>query len=281
LPLALGLLVIAFWSTSTQYVYAKTLEVVDPFDPAADHRFLAERAHPGDIVFFNVLSTAGWYENLRHPQDPPWSYALRWEPVIQSVEDIARERILPATASYRRLWFVLYKGTVDTNAALKEWLDASLYPAGGEWNGDTLYLVYTAPDVPLITAPVQGQFGDQIQLVGAEYTPNAASNGVAGLVLHWQARKPISTAYKVFVHLTDDAGWVFAQHDAQPVNDLRPTTTWAPGEAITDRHGLSLPELVGGSYHLRIGLYDPNTGERLLTPDGRDALEIGVIAITP
>lgn len=281
LPLALGLLVVAFWPTSTQYVYAKMLEVVDLFDPAADHRFLAEHARPGDIVFFNVLSTAGWYENLRRPQDPPWSYALRWQPVIQPVEEAARERILPATASHRRLWFVLYKGTVDTNAALKEWLDAHLFPAGGEWNGDTLYLLYSAPNAPLLAAPVQAHFGDGIQLTGAEYTPSATSNGVAGLVLHWQTHRPISTAYKVFVHLTDDAGQVLSQHDAQPVNDLRPTTTWSPGETILDRHGLSLPEITSGVYHLRVGLYDPETGARLRTSDGRDMLEIGAMVIAP
>lgn len=277
--LALGLLAVAYWSTGTQYVYAKTLEVVDPFDPAADHRFLAAHARPGDIVFFNVLSTAGWYENLRQPGDPPWSYALRWEPVIQPVEEAARERILPAAAAHRRLWFVLYQGTQEGNAALKEWLDTHLYPAGGEWGGDTLYLLYAAPDTPLVTAPVQSQFGDQMQLVAAEYTPEASSGGVAAVTLRWRAPKPVSVAYKVFVHLADDAGRIVAQHDAQPVNDLRPTTTWGPDEIIVDRHGLSLPETAPGTYHLEVGLYNPETGERLHTADGRDALEIGTVAV--
>lgn len=281
LPLALGLLVIAFWSTSTQFVYAKTLEVVDPFDPTADYRFLAVRTHPDDIVFFNVLSTAGWYESLRRPQDPPWSHALRWEPVIQPVEDIVRERILPAAAAHQRLWFVLYKGTVGTNAALKEWLDTHLYPVGGAWNGDTLILAYTSPQDPLISVPLQAQFGDAIQLTGAEYTPRATANGVIGLVLHWQAQQPVTRAYKVFVHLTDDAGWVFSQHDAQPVNDLRPTMTWMAGERIVDRHGLFLPMMTAGTYHVRVGLYAADTGERLRTSDGRDMIEVGTVVVTP
>ncbi len=280
LLLALGALAIAFWSTSTQFVYAKTLEVVDPFDPTADYRFLAGRTRPDDIVFFNVLSTAGWYENLRRPQDPPWSYALRWEPVIQPLEDIVRQRILPAAAAHRRLWFVLYKGTVGTNAALKEWLDTHLYPVGGAWNGDTLILAYTSPQVPFISVPLQAQFGQAIQLTGAEYTPGATAHGVVGLILHWQAQQPVTRAYKVFVHLTDDAGWVFSQHDAQPVNDLRPTTSWVAGERIVDRHGLFLPEMAPGAYHVRVGLYDADTGERLRTTDGRDMIEIGMVMIT-
>lgn len=279
--LALGLLVIAFWSTSTQFVYAKTLEVVDPFDPTADYRFLAGRTRPDDIVFFNVLSTAGWYENLRRPQDPPWAYALRWEPVIQPIEDIVREHILPAAATHRRLWFVLYKGTVGTNAALKEWLDTHLYPVGGAWNGDTLILGYTSPQVAFVSALVQAQFGDAIQLSGAEYTPSATANSVVGLILYWQAQQPVTRAYKVFVHLTDDAGWVFSQHDAQPVNDLRPTTTWTIGERIVDRHGLFLPEMTYGTYHLRVGLYDAETGKRLRTSDGRDMIEVGTVVVTP
>lgn len=281
LLLVLGLLVIAFWSTSTQFVYAKTLEVVDPFDPTADYRFLAGRTRPDDIVFFNVLSTAGWYEALRRPQDPSWSYALRWEPVIQPIEDIVREHILPAAAAHQRLWFVLYKGTVGSNAPLKAWLDTHLYPVGGAWNGDTLILGYTSPQVPLVTAPIQAQFGDAIQLTGAEYTPQATAHGVIGLILHWQAQRPVTRAYKVFVHLTDDAGWVFSQHDAQPVNDLRPTTTWATGEAIVDRHGLFLPMMAPGAYPVRVGLYDPDTGERLRTSDGRDMIEVGAVVVTP
>lgn len=279
--LALGLLVIAFWSTSTQFVYAKTLEVVDPFDPSADYRFLAGRTRPDDIVFFNVLSTAGWYENLRRPPDPPWTYALRWEPVIQPIEDIVREHILPAAATHRRLWFVLYKGMVGTNAALKEWLDTHLYPVGGAWNGDTLILGYTSPQVPFISVPVQAQFGDAIRLTGAEYTPSATANGVIGLILYWQVQQPVTRAYKVFVHLTDDAGWVFSQHDAQPLNDLRPTTTWTVGERIVDRHGLFLPMMTAGTYHVRVGLYDTDTGERLRTTAGRDMIEVGTVVVTP
>ncbi|MFQ5857736.1 MAG: glycosyltransferase family 39 protein, partial [Anaerolineae bacterium] len=68
--------------TITNYIYAKSYEIFDPFDPSADWRTLHDLADADDIVFFNVLSLAGTYERYRMAGDPTWSYALRWDPVV-------------------------------------------------------------------------------------------------------------------------------------------------------------------------------------------------------
>jgi len=107
LPIALVALAVAYWPTSTRFIYDKTLEVVDPFDPAEDYRYLAGKAGPGDLVYFNVLARAGWYENLRRPGDPRWSYAMRWDPIVEPMERIAA-RIQRDAQAHHRLWFVLY-----------------------------------------------------------------------------------------------------------------------------------------------------------------------------
>jgi hypothetical protein len=97
--------------------------------------------------------------------------------------------------------------------------------------------------------------------------------------LTWRARAPIPRNYKVFVHAAKPDGFVVAQHDAQPLNDLRPTTTWAVGDPVRDNHGLALPPDYHGELTLKLGLYDPNTGERLLTNDGRDAIDLGTVVV--
>jgi mannosyltransferase len=279
---ALGLLLLVATAgpTIADYVYAKPYEVFEPFDPSADWRALHGRASSQDIVFFNVLSLAGTYERYRRPDDAAWSYALRWDPVIESLEE-ALDRIRGTMASHQRLWFVLYKGTVAANADLKRWLDDNLYPASGGWREDTLYLLYVAPQGPWRTVAPDTPFDGAIVLEEASFTPQAEHGGVVGVKLTWRAEREIPRNYKVFVHLYDNQGQLVAQHDAQPAHEVRPTSTWAVGERIEDRHGLALPATSGTPLRLIVGLYDPATGQRLLLPDGRDALDIGSVTLSP
>ncbi|RME49151.1 MAG: phospholipid carrier-dependent glycosyltransferase [Chloroflexi bacterium] len=266
--------------TITGYVYSKSYEVFDPFDPSADWQVLHEWADANDVVFFNVLSLAGTYERYRTPDDPAWSYALRWDPVVEPL-GVAKERIerLVATPDAPdRLWFVLYKGTVAANADLKAWLDQRFYPAAAPgWREDTLYLAYVDPQGPWREIPLGTHFGN-IVLDSARYTPGGAGSTVVGVDLVWHAEGPIKQDAKVFVHLYDEAGHLVAQHDALPVNDTRPPTSWQSGETLVDRHGLALSEGSAGPLRLAVGLYDPATGERLLTQDGNDTVWIGNVA---
>jgi hypothetical protein len=278
--LSLLLLVATTGPTIAGYVYAKPYELLDPFDPSADWRALHGEAGPQDLVFFNVLSLAGTYERYRTPEDPAWSYALRWDPVVEPLEE-AQGRIRAAMASHRRLWFVLYKGTVAANADLKRWLDHILYPAFGGWREETLYLLYVAPRGPWRTVAPHIAFDGAIVLEEASFTPQAEPGGVVGVTLTWRAEREIPRNDKVFVHLYDDQGALVAQHDSQPANEVRPTSTWVPGERVEDRHGLALPAIGGTPLRLVVGLYDPATGQRLLLPQGRDALDIGNVTPSP
>lgn len=278
LPLALIVLALAYWPTSSRFVYAKNLEVVDPFDPAADYRFIHQNVRPEDRVYFNVLSTAGWYENLRGPDDPPWSYAMRWEPIIEPLPRIA-ERITRDAATYHRLWFALYRGTFATNAPLKAWLDARYYPASGSWQGDTLFLAYAVPGDVWTAAPRDDAFGPLV-LRGVRFTPQAVPGGEVAVELTWAVTAAPSANYKVFVHLTDDTGWVVAQHDDLPLGGDELTAGWRAGRVVLDRHGVFLPEQLPDRLHLRVGLYDAATGERVRLPDGSEWVEIATLDVT-
>lgn len=56
-------------------------------------------------------------------------------------------------------------------------------------------------------------------------------------------------------------------------------TTWTPNEPVLDHHGLALPADFRGTLTLTIGLYNPDTGERVKTSDGRDAVEIATVNV--
>jgi hypothetical protein len=84
------------------------------------------------------------------------------------------------------------------------------------------------------------------------------------LTLHWQSLNPAIYSYTTFVHLVDPAGATIAQRDLIPGEGQWPTDTWYPGEWITDRVELSLPEdTPPGNYSLLVGWYYWQSGERL------------------
>jgi hypothetical protein len=76
------------------------------------------------------------------------------------------------------------------------------------------------------------------------------------------------------VQLLDEANQVYAQHDGQPGDALLITTTWAPGEYVRDEHRIVLPrDLPAGDYRLIVGMYLPESGERLPVYDEAGGLE--------
>ena len=102
-------------------------------------------------------------------------------------------------------------------------------------------------------------------------SPQPSPEGRGGLLscavpLLWRAEAETPTDYRVFVHLVDATGNIVAQSDAAPAGWTRPTTSWLPGEYVLDTHTLTLPAtLPEGPLSLRVGLYDPDTGQRLLS----------------
>ena len=286
----LAVLVVAFWPTSSRFVYEKSLEVSGPFDPHEYHATLSRRAHPGDFVFFNELALAGWYEMDRMPDDPAWGYTLRWTPIIEPMERI-RPRVERAATEQARLWFVLYKGASGPGAELKAWLDETLYPSSMDWGGDSLFLSYLAPKTTWLEVAPGMDFGGVIRLEAAQYNAQAGSMGEVGVVLRWRALEAPLPNCRVVLQIWDETGTVVAHRDVRPVNWEHPTDRWSAGEVVEDRHGLLLAARSDGArsdgarsdsarsdspLHLAVSLYDADTG-KFLPVAGSTFLELGTL----
>jgi hypothetical protein len=155
----------------------------------------------------------------------------------------------------------------ELDNAGRRWLNEHGYRAWDAWFGPTQLVVYgLSPEPGQAEVQVLGaEFGQSIILEGYSLEYGAAEAGsLLNLTLHWQARQPVGQNYKVFVHLLDRDGRLVAQRDSEPVGGSRPATTWRAGEPITDQVGLLLPpDLEPGEYELLVGMYDPETLERL------------------
>ena len=96
------------------------------------------------------------------------------------------------------------------------------------------------------------------------------------LTLHWQALSRPDKSYKFFVHLIDaGSGELVAQADFVPRDWTYPTNWWEAGEVVVDTAVLPLENVGSGTYQLLVGLYDPDSGKRLLatTPENNNPVD--------
>lgn len=186
--------------------------------------------------------------------------------------DAAEAQLQAVTVSQSNIQVVLVEETKgDPDRQLETWLKSHLFVLGEQWLGPVRLLNFAGDGPVEQTIPVNGRFGENITLNSVEVLDSTSqSGGLVRLRLNWQTASPISIQYKVFAHIF--AGdRIIAQHDGQPVGELRPTNTWQVGAVIRDQFAIQLPaDAPPGDYQLRIGLYDLETQARLpvLFPDG-------------
>jgi hypothetical protein len=76
---------------------------------------------------------------------------------------------------------------------------------------------------------------------------------------------------KIFIHATDPDGQLIAQYDGLGVN----WQGWLSGDTLVQVHSIMWPDNVpDGSIQLKIGLYDSQTGQRWLTSEGLDHIQL-------
>jgi hypothetical protein len=173
---------------------------------------------------------------------------------------------------------------VDPDRFVEGWLNQNAYRGPTEWYGGMRLVMFGAPqagttntgmDPGEMERPLAIELGDQIRLLGYTLSEESVEPGrMVRLTLFWQTSNPLSERYTVFAHVLDEGGQLVAQQDSEPAGGSRPTNTWSEGEVIADHMGILIPATVAsGPYRLIVGMYQPNTGERLpvLDPEGDTA----------
>lgn len=170
----------------------------------------------------------------------------------------------------------------DPQRLVETWLDARMFKASDSWYGNVRLALYANPRASqTMQQSLDLRWGESITLLGYTLAShNIRAGEVLPLTLFWRADQPITTRYKVFVHLLDPRGFVIAQRDAEPAGGSRPTSDWRAGEAIADPYGLFIPfGTPPRSYQIEIGLYDLRTGQRLKNTEGADRLLLNSVQV--
>jgi hypothetical protein len=111
--------------------------------------------------------------------------------------------------------------------------------------------------------PTTIQLADFAHLAGYDLTGRLIPGARVQLDLLWDVIGTTPDTWNLFIHLTSaDDNRVLV--DSVPRSGDYPTWAWQPGEKIAETWTLDIPsDLPAGDYELKLGLYRPDTGERM------------------
>jgi mannosyltransferase len=262
---------------------ALSAQYFDPTLARDDYRglvaFIQAEARPSDVVVLsapNQTEVFGYY--YRGPLATVGLPAQRPIDAQDTVQRLERLR-----AAYGRVWLVSWAmNEADPRGVISNWIAQNGFQASHQWYGSVqLALVGFGPaDAP--TERVHAALDNGIVLEGYRLSSRSLKPGeTLALTLLWRADSaPSAEHWKVFTHLLNGGSQVVAQRDAEPVDNLRPTTSWEPGERIEDNYGITVPpNLPAGSYTLEIGMYAGDI--RAAFAGQGDHLVLGQIEVRP
>jgi hypothetical protein len=120
------------------------------------------------------------------------------------------------------------------------------------------------------------EFG-AVALLG--YRLARTEQGLEVLIL-WEAVQVPPADYRVFVQVRDLGGAIIVQNEFDPHGGSYPTSIWSVGEQVPDTYLLDISSVPPGTYQVYVGLLNSDNS-RIITLDGRDAVFVGQIDVTP
>jgi mannosyltransferase len=254
----------------------------DPAYQRPDYRAAVTRisaeSRSGDAIILsapNQIEVFSYYYNGDLP-----IYPL---PVgLSSDDDATRAAVEDIIMRYRRVYVLFYgENERDPRRVVETTLDAGAFELDDTWYGDLRLARYVMPASMQIERVSGAKFGGMIALVSYALSAETLSPGdVLQVRLDWRAETPLTQRYKVFVQLLDASGVLAAQRDSEPGGGLALTTTWTPGEIVSDNHALFIPDsLPSGTYRLIVGLYELDPPNTRLTVGEVDFLNLGTIRL--
>ncbi|MDE3075352.1 MAG: hypothetical protein KGJ86_07975, partial [Chloroflexota bacterium] len=231
-------------------------------------RFIQTSGRAGDAIILDAPGQEQIFPYYYHGALPEVGLPED-RPMLPEKTSAALQRL---NERYRRLWLVLY-GTngSDPSAYVEKWLASKDYEIQNSWFGNVRLAAFAIPgrrQAP--NRPLNVKLGQFARLTAYSLAPNPVASGdVLQLGLQWRPEGPSQAEEKVFTHVIDAEGNIWAQRDSEPVGGARPTTSWKAGDTIDDNYGLLvLPGTPPGEYRVEVGMYAAADGKRLPVTSG-------------
>ncbi len=282
----------------------------------AAFRYVKEHRQPGDVIVtaFSApcslyLGRCDYYTVQKRPylvekeQGAVDFYAGM--PFLDSVQQLG-----DVLSTHRRVWFVVDQRSFQYRyEPYFSWYVLRQMDLVYEHNAALVFLSSSdlVPSTPTIPHPID--LGGQIRVLGYDLPEAPVQPGQnVGLVLYWQAQKPVDDDYTIFVHLRDGEGRTVAQSDHRPFDcyafpaeetaqlgwlrdpywvfddTLHRTSRWRVGETMIEACQFAVPpDVPPGRYWFHIGMYSLQTMQRLPVvgdASGENAFVLGPITVT-
>jgi len=110
-------------------------------------------------------------------------------------------------------------------------------------------------------------FSEQIALLGYEsWLSSGSAGGELSVLTYWKVLERPEHSLRVFIHVVNEKNDIITQEDRLDV----PTAGWYEGDIIAQLHTMPIPSGGDlGAYQVELGLYDPQTMERLEVLDNQ------------
>ena len=193
------------------------------------------------------------------------------------------QRLESMRSAYDRIWLVSWAmNEADPPGVIAGWLATNGFQATHQWFGSVQLALISISAPATQTQTLDAELDNGIVLDGYRIGSRTLRPGdTLDLTLLWRAANgPTADHWKVFTHLLDGGSVVVAQRDAEPADNLKPTTSWRQGEQVQDNYGIAIPDnLPAGSYTLEIGMYDGE--KRSVFAEHGDHLVLGDVQVLP
>jgi hypothetical protein len=155
--------------------------------------------------------------------------------------------------------------------------------AGGQTHAFMVRKAQSPLDAAGVPANLAADFGPLTLLGYALERDRVRPGENFTVMLYWRADERAADDYTAFAQLLGPfraTGPVWANDDRYPADT--PTSRLWPGLVFADRRTLTVPpDMPPGTYEALFGLYRLADGQRLTTADGRDAVSVPGLTVTP
>jgi hypothetical protein len=256
---------------------------------------LSASVRPDDMIIRNVPDPAFDY----YYQSQAKQLTLPASPGASRAETEARLDAVFAETS--RVWFIptdhpvwdpdrTVASSLETNNQLvaETWVDSMQIQLWSPWEVSPEEIIH----------PTKWVIGAIANLVGFHTLPvthgeilTLRPGETLTLIVYWEPLANSRQSYTVFTHLMGpqrpDGSTQWAGSDHPPQNGRVDTTIWYPHPTLRDPFTLTMPDdAPAGEYRLNIGMYDPDTGQRVPISDTEgqsygDTLSLLSITVQP
>lgn len=233
--------------------------------------FLNDRVTTDDLVIQLSADPAfGYYYS-----GPADDRALPSDP-LQSANSII-DALEAARANYDSIYVVSNAIPSWRNAhVVEDWMQENMQPVTLSNASGLAIRQYKEWSVLEVGAIPLTSFESAVDLLDYRFFDDPLPTGELLLRVYWRPLAITENSLKSFVHIygatnPTTGGVLWAQDDQFPQSGRIDSRSWAPAAVFRDVYYLPAETLQDGSYELRLGWYDPISGERLLTDAASDS----------